>query len=167
MSRLRYADNLSVDQHRGVIICDPDGRNGGGYVVRDRLISPALAANRVRKAVAAPALEPISGSDLKLRKLSLTQPLFARLVAVSRATGISVDEMRGIRRHKPTVYARAAFSVLAVETWTASLPAIGRALGGMDHTTILYHVRAHSDTPAVRSIVNRAKILLGMPDHDA
>ncbi len=70
-------------------------------------------------------------------------PLDPRLVqlAVSRHFGIDTDEIVGKRRNKEIVIARQVAMYLSRELTCASLPAIGRAFGGKDHTTVLHSVQ--------------------------
>ncbi len=60
---------------------------------------------------------------------------------VSQRLGLSIRELRGPRRARPLAHARHLVAYLAHEYANFSLPAIGRALGGRDHTTILHSVR--------------------------
>jgi hypothetical protein len=60
---------------------------------------------------------------------------------VAKARHFSVDEMCSQRRWAPLALARHEFSWLAYRHSTRSLPEMGRALGGRDHTTILHGIR--------------------------
>ncbi len=60
---------------------------------------------------------------------------------VSRRLGLRTREVKSPRRAQPLSRARQLIAFLAHEYAGFSLPAIGRALGGRDHTTILYGVR--------------------------
>jgi chromosomal replication initiator protein len=51
---------------------------------------------------------------------------------------ISLDEMRGRRRDKHIVFPRQVAMYLIREETASSLPAIGQAFGGKDHTTVLH-----------------------------
>ena len=53
--------------------------------------------------------------------------------AVARATGLTLDDLKGRSREKPINDARQLVMWLARQITTASYPAIGRALGGRDH----------------------------------
>lgn len=61
----------------------------------------------------------------------------ATLLAVSKLTGFSVDELKGEGRNQPLVHARWAVAyLLRKRGWTARR--IGILLGNRDHTTILH-----------------------------
>lgn len=63
---------------------------------------------------------------------------------VSEKHGVSILDMLSTRRAQPFVAARyEAMYRLRHET-TMSYPAIGRRLGGRDHTTVLHGVRQHA-----------------------
>ena len=51
---------------------------------------------------------------------------------------ISLDEMKGKRRDKHIVFPRQVAMFLIREETASSLPAIGQAFGGRDHTTVLH-----------------------------
>lgn len=57
---------------------------------------------------------------------------------VAEFFGVSVEELRGKRRHRTIVLPRHLAMYLARELTEASLPEIGRSFGGRDHTTILH-----------------------------
>jgi len=61
--------------------------------------------------------------------------------AVARHYAISIDELVGEKRTKRVVVPRQVAMYLCRELTDASLPAIGRAFGGRDHTTVLYAVQ--------------------------
>ncbi len=61
--------------------------------------------------------------------------------AVARHYGITLDELVGEKRTKRVVVPRKVAMFLCRELTEASLPAIGRAFGGRDHTTVLYAVQ--------------------------
>jgi len=61
--------------------------------------------------------------------------------AVARHYAISIDELVGEKRTKRIVVPRQVAMYLCRELTDASLPAIGRAFGGRDHTTVLYAVQ--------------------------
>ncbi len=87
------------------------------------------------------------------------------LRACCMASGASVAEAKGERRLRYIVVARQAFSFIAYETTRASLPQIGRHIGGCDHSTIHYGVsvarkqmREHKGL--VRDVILRAMEIL-------
>ena len=51
---------------------------------------------------------------------------------------ISLEEMKGKRRDKHIVFPRQVAMYLIREETASSLPAIGQAFGGRDHTTVLH-----------------------------
>lgn len=57
---------------------------------------------------------------------------------VAEFFGVSVEDLRGKRRHRTMILPRHVAMFLARELTDASLPEIGRAFGGRDHTTILH-----------------------------
>jgi chromosomal replication initiation ATPase DnaA len=56
--------------------------------------------------------------------------------AAAKATGVTVRELRGFDRHRPLVERR-RFAAVKLRLEGYSYPAIGRALGGRDHSTIM------------------------------
>ena len=61
--------------------------------------------------------------------------------ATARHYGISLEELVGDRRTKRVVEPRQVAMYLSRELTDASLPAIGRAFGGRDHTAVSYAVQ--------------------------
>lgn len=61
--------------------------------------------------------------------------------AVAHASGLTRAEVMGRCRHKSVVSARQAGMWIAQRGTRRSLPEIGRAFGGRDHTTVLHGVR--------------------------
>jgi chromosomal replication initiator protein len=53
---------------------------------------------------------------------------------------VEVSEIRGARRHRSILYPRQVAMFLCRRLTEASLPEIGRAFGGRDHTTVLHAV---------------------------
>lgn len=76
----------------------------------------------------------------------------AIIEAVALETGIRASEIKGRRRDRPVVRARHMALLLARKMTERSLPVIGRAMGGLDHTSVLHGVRrmegrlAHDDS---------------------
>jgi chromosomal replication initiator protein len=60
---------------------------------------------------------------------------------VAEFYGTSIEDMTGYRRSRPFVRPRHIAMWLARHLTTLSLPQIGRAFGGRDHTTVLHGVR--------------------------
>jgi chromosomal replication initiator protein len=89
--------------------------------------------------------------------------------ATARHYSISFDELVGDRRTKRVVVPRQVAMYLCRELTDASLPAIGRAFGGRDHTTVIYAVqkvaKQMADEGAVYEAVQvLAASLTGAPD---
>lgn len=61
--------------------------------------------------------------------------------AVARHYSISLDELVGEKRTKRIVVPRQVAMYLSRELTDSSLPVIGRAFGGRDHTTVIYAVQ--------------------------
>jgi chromosomal replication initiator protein len=60
------------------------------------------------------------------------------VVAVAKFYHLDPEQLRGRDRSKEVAYARQIAMYLAREETEASLPQIGAALGGRDHTTVMY-----------------------------
>jgi chromosomal replication initiator protein len=57
------------------------------------------------------------------------------------AFGVSMDELLSSSRAQPLAWPRQVAMYLARELTDATLPAIGRAFGGRNHTTVLHAYR--------------------------
>jgi chromosomal replication initiator protein len=77
-------------------------------------------------------------ADLVARPSSLT--LNEVLMVVASFYNVSMDEMVGRGRNKELVKPRQVAMYLCREEMQATLPQIGEALGGRDHTTVMYGV---------------------------
>jgi hypothetical protein len=64
--------------------------------------------------------------------------------AVARAHGITWQEFISKRRHAHITKARQHAMWEIRENTSLSLPLIGKILGGLDHTTIIYGIRQHA-----------------------
>ena len=67
------------------------------------------------------------------------------LAAVARHFAVTVDDLRGKSRNHQIAWARQVAMYLLREETDASLFAIGRQLGGRDHTTIMHGIRMHEE----------------------
>ncbi|MGD9696699.1 MAG: chromosomal replication initiator protein DnaA [Thermoleophilia bacterium] len=67
---------------------------------------------------------------------------------VCRYYGVSHDELTGDKRTRRIVGPRQVAMYLSRELTDSSLPAIGRAFGGRDHTTVMYAVQKVADQMA-------------------
>ena len=81
--------------------------------------------------------------DLLPRRESIS--LEQILEAVASFYGVKVEDLKGRRRSKELVRPRQMAMYLMREEVKASLPQIGEALGGRDHTTVLYGHRKICD----------------------
>jgi len=86
----------------------------------------------------------------------------ARLVA--EFFGLTLNDLQSATRKKDLVYARHIAIYLARQLTPKSLPAIARALGGRDHTTILYAYekvkRLRATDRQVRSDIETLRVML-------
>ncbi len=67
---------------------------------------------------------------------------------VCRYYGVTLDELVGDKRTRRIVGPRQVAMYLSRELTDSSLPAIGRAFGGRDHTTVMYAVQKITDQMA-------------------
>lgn len=87
--------------------------------------------------------------------------------AVSDVTGVSIEDMKGPRRHYDRTYAR-HIAVLLMREYCRdkSLPEIGRFFGNRDHTTIMYGAKRAEELirtdERAKDIYERAKHRLGL-----
>ncbi|HPT28697.1 MAG TPA: helix-turn-helix domain-containing protein [Bryobacteraceae bacterium] len=74
--------------------------------------------------------------------------LITILRAVSCATGITTAELKSPRRRKDIVRARMIYFALARRLTSQSFPAIGRIVGGKDHSTVMHGIWKVEHEPA-------------------
>ncbi|HEV3233729.1 MAG TPA: chromosomal replication initiator protein DnaA [Candidatus Dormibacteraeota bacterium] len=83
---------------------------------------------------------------------------------VANFYGITVDEMIGKRRDRHIVFPRQVAMFIIREETASSLPAIGHAFGGRDHTTVLHsYEKIHQDCdddPRVSTEITKIRELL-------
>jgi chromosomal replication initiator protein len=83
---------------------------------------------------------------------------------VANFYGISIEEMCGKRRDRHIVFPRQVAMFIIREETASSLPAIGQAFGGRDHTTVLHSyekiVQDCQDDPRVSQEVAKIRELL-------
>jgi hypothetical protein len=87
-------------------------------------------------------------------------PTTAIVTAVADAFGVTAEELLGRSRRRELVGPRQAAMALCRELTDLSYPAIARAFGDRDHTTVLHAVRAArrpSVSPAHRQAVDAAR----------
>jgi hypothetical protein len=142
----------------GAIICDPDGRNGGGFVVGRK--------SHVVKMLVHPQFEPLP-PFVALRRwpIDYTRHDKFRYIreAIQHVSGVRSHLIMAESRKVPHVRVRAAFYIIARDLgW--SLEIIGEYLS-RDHSTVSVTSNAHRGRSATMSIVNKAKELI--PDMEA
>ncbi|OGF57354.1 MAG: hypothetical protein A2Z21_02420 [Candidatus Fraserbacteria bacterium RBG_16_55_9] len=79
---------------------------------------------------------------------------------VARRYEVSVEQLEGERREKHISQARHIAIYLARELTNGSFPAIGKAFGARDHTTVMHACRKVSEllkTPLFRSEIEELK----------
>ncbi len=95
------------------------------------------------------------------KRLPNYMPLATRVLkTVADEFGITVDDLTGPTRTDRYCVARFVAVGILIETTQMSLPAIGRRLGGRDHTTILHARRkanALFSTEAFRNRIDQIK----------
>jgi chromosomal replication initiator protein len=96
--------------------------------LKDRPLSPELACEVLDGLYPAPRPVRCSIEDIKL--------------AACEHFGLSADELVSADRRARVAWPRQVAMFLAREMTSESLPAIGRAFGGRDHTTVLYAWRS-------------------------
>ena len=76
---------------------------------------------------------------------AVCEPVTMREIAhdVCRRHGLTLGELTSTRRTRRISWPRQEFMALAMALKHTSSPMVGRFLGGMDHSTVLYGVRAH------------------------
>lgn len=72
---------------------------------------------------------------------------------ISQETGISQEMLKGSRRSKGLIPARAAICILA-QMAGYSLPRIGQLVGDRDHTTVLHLIRKYAKHEETMRLVN-------------
>lgn len=81
---------------------------------------------------------------------SLSGPSGELIRKVAESYKVSVEELCGPSAERRLSWPRQELMALLYETGRYSYPAIGRFLGGRDHTTVLHGVRAHRARQAMR-----------------
>lgn len=69
------------------------------------------------------------------------------LEVAAEMTGVAVEDLTGPGRQRDRVAARHATCAAMRLATTASYPAIGRAMGGRDHTTVMHSVQTALSVP--------------------
>lgn len=83
--------------------------------------------------------------------------------AASEMFGVSEDDILGPRRTQHLMRARQVAMHAAREMTKWSYPALGRAFGGRDHTTIIDGVRRVDRDPSMRALSRRVVQQLSPP----
>lgn len=82
--------------------------------------------------------------------------------AVSEVTAIGRAELKSPRRRRDVVRARMIYYAVARQITSHSLPTIGRAIGGKDHSTIMHGLaRVEEDRPYFEPHLSRVLAALG------
>lgn len=106
--------------------------------------------------VAVPAKLPIRRVYETKKRLPNYMPLATRVLkSVSEEFGMTVEELIGQRRTNRYCIARFVVVGILSEMTQMSLPAMGRRLGGRDHTTILHAQRQAKKLFATEAFRNR------------
>lgn len=92
------------------------------------------------KPAAPPKAENTAELVMTFHKLVLALPMQQIIHDVAHETGISREDLLSKRRHRPIVRAR-WIAMHRMRSLGYSYPAIGRVLGGKDHSTIINGVR--------------------------
>jgi chromosomal replication initiator protein len=112
----------------------------------------SFIAHRIQKNIRELAHASINGQQITLEAAQQilkdvipvhdSTPLSIETIQMSVAAhyGISVEEMKGKRRDKNIVFPRQVAMYLIREETESSLPVIGSAFGGRDHTTALHAI---------------------------
>ena len=95
-----------------------------------QMLGQPIEGEMVRLALAPIAGEPVAGPERPSAEMVLA--------AVARHFAVTVDDLRGKSRNHQIAWARQVAMHLLREETDASLFAIGRQLGGRDHTTIMH-----------------------------
>lgn len=113
-----------------------------------RRLEAAAAALHAPPAVEAPTIAPPSAPDPDppvAIVVAEVWPIPLSMLHIKQTTceyfGVSVSEVVSARRTKHIINPRHVAVYLCKELTPYSLPAIGRAFGGRDHTTILHSLR--------------------------
>jgi chromosomal replication initiator protein len=102
----------------------------------------SIAGRRITVELAAQVLEDLFPAADGVLSIDLIQG------EVCRYYEVALDELTGDKRTRRIVRPRQVAMYLSRELTDASLPAIGRAFGGRDHTTVMYAVQKVADQMA-------------------
>ena len=102
----------------------------------------SIAGRRITVELAAQVLEDLFPAADGVLSIELIQGEICRYYEVA------LDELTGDKRTRRIVRPRQVAMYLSRELTDASLPAIGRAFGGRDHTTVMYAVQKVADQMA-------------------
>ena len=83
------------------------------------------------------------------------------LTTTASAFGVSIEELKGTSRKRPIVVARQVAMYVTRELTDLSYPAIGKAFGDKDHTTVMHSVeKIESLMSSDREIYNQVSEIL-------
>jgi len=131
---------------------DPAAKARREAVARARRVAELRQARRSRERAADKALSPRQEAEAA----RLAGELERIRDEVCMARGVSLAELLSPRRGPQAVAARQECMWRMREETTASLPQIGRALGGRDHTTVLHGLRRYAQLAAGGETPGRA-----------
>lgn len=143
-----YIPLLAVQQRPHSRVYQMPVREHGSAAEATAASFAARARLRTAKVVSARPAAPIVRQPRDMLNVTFAEPIEIPMTETQRIIrdvcvkhGISYPEIIGHRRARPIIAARhEAMYRLSKET-TLSLPAIGRRMGGKDHTTVLHAVR--------------------------
>ncbi|WP_217914304.1 chromosomal replication initiator protein DnaA [Miltoncostaea marina] len=99
----------------------------------------SISGRRINVELAHEILEDLFPADEGVLSIEVIQS------EVCRYYGVTLQELTGDKRTRRIVGPRQVAMYLSRELTDASLPAIGRAFGGRDHTTVMYAVQKVGD----------------------
>ena len=133
--------------------------------LRGALISVIAHASLTRQPITVELALRVLDATFGSRRRALTCSAIADTVA--RYFDVEVSTLKSAKRDKSVVFARRVAMFLCRQLLGASFPAIGRAFGGRDHTTVIAACKAVTESVGrdlhVRSQVEEIEGLLGSP----
>lgn len=158
---LRSHDNLPGALH-GVIICDPEGRPGGGYVVGARARRPTSRQrwSNIMSTLNPQSTHATSVYDVRGMPTFVKSDIICRVIceefALDRAELVSDRQTRQIAR------ARAAYYIVGRDALGLTSTQVGKKMN-VDHSTVLTQARKYRDQPAFMEIVTRirSRVIMG------
>lgn len=110
---------------------------------RERVMQANDAIRRANQALAAlRQRDPFYRASANGKQLSSIDVIMSR---ICRATGVTRADIMSPRRAKRIAFVRQAVFYWTYRRTSMTLPEIGRALGGFDHTTILHALKVYPE----------------------